>query len=212
MLQVPIPFFTSCFIKGFRTFPERVSTWCDELLCQDNRVIPGLMELLGTKLLHQKAAMPGQLCWLQSRVYGPSWYSVAVQSSISLCRANSHLPVLPCHVPSKPLKQLNSIKVPSAAKPLQAVKAFHLIALCLSGRVGSVTGQTDMTQGNLFLEAERQLEVRALRAFKIMLDTYVQTPTSCPGIGSFQTLVSSPSAMGMQTWNSVCLGQLTWKS
>lgn len=67
-----------------------------------------------------------------------------------------------------------------------------------------------MTQGNLCLEAERYLEVRAPRAFKMMLDTCVQAPTCCPGMGSFQTssVLEVLLAMGIQTLNSVCLGQL----
>lgn len=56
-----------------------------------------------------------------------------------------------------------------------------------------------MTQRNLCLEAEKQLEVRVPRAFKMMLDARVQAPTCCPGMGSFQMSVSSRY---FQQWES----------
>jgi len=62
-----------------------------------------------------------------------------------------------------------------------------------------------MTQGNLCLQAERQLEFRALRAFKLMLHICIQAPTCCPRMGNIQmsSVLKVLSAKGTQTLSSV---------
>lgn len=96
------------------------------------------MELSGTKQLHRKATLPVQLCWLQSRVYGPTWCVMALQPGTSF--SELALTFLCCPAPSH--------QSPLAAERFQAVGVFHLVALYLPFQVrgGSVAGQPGVTQ------------------------------------------------------------------